>query len=144
MSVVIKETLILDKGFSETNYKRLQNTLVYIENNLIDSHGGMCLTIDSLIQINNIIAGSNNINLKKVNVKPYGFDRMCMDKNQIEDKLYQITDQFNEVKITSVKFYSILLSEIRPFYDENGRTRKILLTIEDKNKVISETKNQEF
>ena len=30
MSVVIKETLILDKGFSETNYKRLQNTLVYI------------------------------------------------------------------------------------------------------------------
>ena len=144
MYVVIKETLILDKGFSETNYKRLQNTLVYIENNLIDSHGGMCLTIDSLIQINNIIAGSNNINLKKVNVKPYGFDRMCMDKNQIEDKLYQITDQFNEVKITSVKFYSILLSEIRPFYDENGRTRKILLTIEDKNKVISETKNQEF
>ena len=144
MSVVIKETLILDKGFSETNYKRLQNTLVYIENNLIDSHGGMCLTIDSLIQINNIIPGSNNINLKKVNVKPYGFDRMCMDKNQIEDKLYQITDQFNEVKITSVKFYSILLSEIRPFYDENGRTRKILLTIEDKNKVISETKNQEF
>ena len=104
----------------------------------------MCLTIDPLIQINNIIAGSNNINLKKVNVKPYGFDRMCMDKNQIEDKLYQITDQFNEVKITSVKFYSILLSEIRPFYDENGRTRKILLTIEDKNKVISETKNQEF
>ena len=144
MSVVIKETLILDKGFSETKYKRLQHTLVYIENNLIDSHGGMCLTIDSLIQINNIIAGSNNINLKKVNVKPYGFDRMCMDKNQIEDKLYQITDQFNEVKITSVKFYSILLSEIRPFYDENGRTRKILLTIEDKNKVISETKNQEF
>ena len=144
MSAVIKETLILDKGFSETNYKRLQNTLVYIENNLIDSHGGMCLTIDSLIQINNIIAGSNNINLKKVNVKPYGFDRMCMDKNQIEDKLYQITDQFDEVKITSVKFYSILLSEIRPFYDENGRTCKILFTIEDKNKVISETKNQEF
>ena len=92
MSAVIKETLILDKGFSETNYKRLQNTLVYIENNLIDSHGCMCLTIDSLIQINNIIASSNNINLKKVNVKPYGFDRMCMDKNQIEDKLYRITD----------------------------------------------------
>ena len=144
MSVVIKETLILDKGFSETNYKRLQNTLVYIENNLIDSHGCMCLTIDSLIQINNIIAGSNNINLKKVNAKPYGFDRICMDKNQMEDKLYQIKDQFNEGKITSVKFYSILLSEIRPFYDENGRTRKILFTIEDKNKVISETKNQEF
>ena len=92
MSVVIKETLILDKGFSETNYKRLQNTLVYIENDLIDSHGCMCLTIDSLIQINNIIAGSNNINLKKVNIKPYGSDRMCMDKNQIEDKLYRITD----------------------------------------------------
>ena len=29
---------------------------------------------------------------------------MYMDKNLIEDKLYQITDQFNRRKITPVKF----------------------------------------
>ena len=31
-----------------------------------------------------------------------------MDKELIEDKFYQITDQFNERKITTTKFYSIL------------------------------------
>ena len=60
--------------------KRLQRDLVYIENNLIDSDGGMYLTVDSLIEINNIITGSNNITLRKVNVKPYGFHKMYMDK----------------------------------------------------------------
>ena len=40
----------------------------------------MCLTVNSLIEINNIITGSNNITLRKVNVKPYGFDKMYMDK----------------------------------------------------------------
>ena len=40
----------------------------------------MYLTVDSLIKTNNIITGSNNITLRKVNVKPYGFDKMYMDK----------------------------------------------------------------
>ena len=53
---------------------------IHIENNLIDSDGGMYLTVDSLIEINNIITGSNNITLRKVNVKPYGFHKMYMDK----------------------------------------------------------------
>ena len=81
---VIKEILISEKKFTETNYKRLQKALLYIENNLIDS-GGMYLTVDSLIEINNIITSSNNITLRKVNVKPYGFDKMCMDKELIKD-----------------------------------------------------------
>ena len=38
----------------------------------------MCLTVDSLIEINNIITDSDNITLRKV--KPYGFDKMYMDK----------------------------------------------------------------
>ena len=67
----------------------------------------MYLTVDSLIEIN-IITGSNNITLRKINVNPYGFDKMYMNKELIEDKLYQIIDQFNEKKITSTKFYSIL------------------------------------
>ena len=77
---VIKEILISEKDFSETNYKRLQKGLVCIENNLIESDGGMYLTVYSLIEINNIITGSNNITFRKVNVKPYGFDKMYVYK----------------------------------------------------------------
>ena len=63
---VLKETSISEKVFTETNYKRLQKTLLYIKNNLIDSNSGMHLTVDYLIEINNIITSSNNIALKKL------------------------------------------------------------------------------
>ena len=59
----------------------------------------MYLTVDSLIEINKVITDSNNINLRKVNVKTYGFDKMNMDKDIVEDKPYQIIDQFNETKL---------------------------------------------
>ena len=91
----------------------------------------MYLTVDSLIEISNIITSSNNITLRKVYVKPYGSDKIYMDKELIEDKLYQIIDQFNERKITSTKFYSILLNKIHPFYDGNGKTCKILFANDD-------------
>ena len=54
-----------------------------------------------------------------------------MDKESIEDKLYQIMDQFNERKVTSAKFYSILLNKMHPFYDGNGRTCKIVCDNDD-------------
>ena len=46
------------------------------------------LTAHSLICVNNIITNSNNITLRKINVKPYVYDKMYMDKYFIEDKLY--------------------------------------------------------
>ena len=101
---VIKEILISEKNFTKTNYKKIQKALIYIENNLIDSDGGMYLIVDSLIELNNITTGSNNITLRKFNLKPYGFDKTYIDKELIEDKLYQIIHQFNERKITSTKF----------------------------------------
>ena len=70
---VIKEILILEKVFTETNYKKLQKALIYIEKNSIDSDGGRYLAADPLIEINNIITSSNTISLTKVNVKPYEF-----------------------------------------------------------------------
>ena len=70
---VIKEILILEKVFPETNYKKLQKALVYIESNSIDSDVGRYLADDSLIEMNDIITGLNNITLRKVNVKPYDF-----------------------------------------------------------------------
>ena len=47
-------------------------------------------------------------------------------KDLIQDKLYQLIDQFHERKITPVGFYSRLLKAVRPFYDANGRTSKML------------------
>ena len=48
----------------------------------------MYLIIDSLIEINSIITDSNNVTFRKVNVKPYGFHKMYMDKELIDDSLY--------------------------------------------------------
>ena len=91
----------------------------------------MYLTVDFLIEINNIITSSNNITLIKVNIKPYGFDKMYMDKELIEDKLHQIIDQLNKIKITSKRFYTILLNKTHPLYAGNGRTCKILFANDD-------------
>ena len=44
--------------------------LMYTKNNLIDSDDNLYLTVDSLIDINNMITSSNNIILRKVNIKP--------------------------------------------------------------------------
>ena len=89
----------------------------------------MYLTADSLIGIRNIMTSSNNITLRKVSAKGYGFDKIYMDIELIEDKLYQIIDQFSERKITSTKFYSILLNKIHPFYDD--RSCEILFANDD-------------
>ena len=47
--------MILEKGFTDTNYERSNKGMSYIENNLIDSDRNMYLAVDSLIEINNII-----------------------------------------------------------------------------------------
>ena len=67
------------------NYKRLQVPLLYKKSILIDSDGVMYLTFGSLKEEH--ITTLNNITLEKVKVKPYGFDKMYMDKELIEDKL---------------------------------------------------------
>ena len=104
----------------------MTKTLVYIKNNLIDSNGDIYLTIDSLIEINNI-TGSNNITLRKVIAKPYGFDKIYMDKELIEYKLYERSER----KITSAKFFSVLLNKVHSFYEGNGTTCKILFANDD-------------
>ena len=52
-----------------------------------------------MIDNNSIIIGLNNFALRKVNVKPRGYDRKYMDTDVIEDKLYQLVDRFNERKL---------------------------------------------
>lgn len=41
----------------------------------------MYLNIDSLMEINNLITGSNNIVLRKVTVNPYGYDKCIWINN---------------------------------------------------------------
>ena len=93
---IIKEIFISEKEFTGTNYERLK------KKSYIDSHYNMYLKVDSLIKIT--ITGSNNITLRKVNVKPCGFQKMYMDRDLIEDNLYQRIDQFNERKVTPTIF----------------------------------------
>ena len=50
----------------------------------------MQLAVDSLIDINNITIDSNNFTLGKVNVKPYGYDDIYIDKDLVKEKVYQI------------------------------------------------------
>ena len=54
---------------------------------------------------------------------------MYRDKDLIDIIFCQKIDQFNEIKITLAKFYSILLKEIHPFYDGTARMYKINLLI---------------
>ena len=75
---IIKKYISFIKDFTDTNYETLKKALNYIENNFIDSDGNMYLRGDSLIDFTNIVAGLNNITLRKVNVKSYGFDKMYM------------------------------------------------------------------
>ena len=88
------------------------------------------MTVDSLMDINNIITSPNNITLRKVNVKTYGYDKVYMDKELIEDKLYQLKDQSDERKINHRNFYFALLDNIHPFYDINGRNCKIFFHLQ--------------
>ena len=54
-----------------------------------------------------------------------------MDKELLENKLYQIIDQFNGRKIKCTKLCLILLNKIHLFYDGNGRTCEILFANDD-------------
>ena len=84
---VLKETLISEKELTEMNSEKL-GTLAYIKSNLIYRDSNMYLTVDSLIEINNIITGANSITLQKVNVMSCGFDKTYMNKDLTENKLY--------------------------------------------------------
>ena len=55
---------------------------------------------------------------------------MYIDKDLIEDKLYQFMDQFNERKINHREFYFPLIDNIHPFCDGKGRTCKKLFQLQ--------------
>ena len=60
----------------------------FIKENLISKDGDLFLTVDSLITLNNMITGSNNLNLRTCEVKPAGYDKYYMHSTHIESALY--------------------------------------------------------
>ena len=110
----------------DINFEKNEKSIDIHKKNLIDSDNNMNLTVDALTDINNIITGSNSVTLRKFNVKLHWYDKMYIDKDLIEDKLYQLIDKFIERKIDYKDFYSILINNTHPFYDDNEKTCKIL------------------
>ena len=102
---------------------------------LLNEDGDLFLTVDSLITVNNYVRGSNNKQLRQINVKSAFHNKQYMDFSQIESELYVLVDKFNERQITARCFCNKFLDEIHPFSDGNGRTCKILF--EDKYKFLS-------
>ena len=64
----------------------------YLKNSLLDPDSNKYFTVESLIEINNIITGSSNITLRKFHVKQYVLDDIKMDKYLIEYSLLKIRD----------------------------------------------------
>ena len=118
--------LIEEKELSLLNFKRLTQALTYKNTELVTSDGDLLLTVDSLITLNNIVTGSNNLSLRSVNVRPAFYKKQYLDFTKIEFELYKLVDLFNDRYITNRQFYQTFLNEIHPFLDGNGRTCKIL------------------
>ena len=58
----VKKLLVPEKEFSDNNFEKLKNGLVYIKNNLFGSNNNMYLAVNSLMDRNNVTS-SNNIAL---------------------------------------------------------------------------------
>ena len=71
-----EKTLIFEKELSDIDFERVKNALMYIKNNVIDSDENMYVTFESLIDASNTVTSSNNITLRKANVKPCEYDIM--------------------------------------------------------------------
>ena len=108
------------------NFIRMIRACNFKDNELINNDGDLCLTVDSLIRINNLITDSHNIQLRQINVKPAFYDKQYMDFTRIESELYTLVDKFNERQRTPRRFFNTFLDKIHPFSDGNGRTCKIL------------------
>ena len=118
-----------EKEMTEDNFFRMVKAYKYIQTKLLTTEGDLFLTVDSLITLNNIITNSNNIFLRRVNVKPAGYNKQYMHFDKIESELYRLIDQFNDRFISKRYFIKKFLNEIYPFLDGNGRLVKLCFVI---------------
>ena len=64
-----------------------------------------------MIDTNNIVTDLNNVVLRKVNVKPYQYNKMYVDKNLAGDNL--LIDQFNERQYI---YFMMVMGELKRYY----------------------------
>lgn len=124
MAALMKILFEEDK-YSDLNYYLMQLPFEYRSKYLSNKDGGLFLTVDSLIELNNIITHSQNSELRRVNVKPAGHSKMYMDRRFVEVSLYCLLGNVNGRIISQQDFCRAFL-EIHPFRDGNGRTCKLL------------------
>ena len=119
----INRILTEEREQSEINFQRMENALSFKRS--LELEGQLLLTVDSLITINNVILNTNNLGLRKNDVKPAGYNRKYMSFYHIEPALTGLIDTFNAGKLIPKTFVETFL-KIHPFADGNGRTCKIL------------------
>ena len=124
MTKMLKE----EKEYSDLNYFNMKQALDYKQKHLQNKDGDMFLTADSLIELNNLILGTNNMELRKINATNPYFPWWC-----VESSLYILVDDFKDRRLRNRDFYDHFM-EIHPFLDGNGRTCKLLFI----NQVIQE------
>lgn len=68
----LQKILVEEGENNDVNYYFMPAVLEYKNAYLTNKNRDMVLAVDSLIRLNNIIAGSQHIGLRHVNVKPAG------------------------------------------------------------------------
>ena len=104
----------------------MKTALDYKEKYLQNKERDMFLTVNSLIEVNNLILRKNNTELRKLNVQSAGYaTNPYLAWWCLESSLYILLDEFNERRKKNRDFCERFI-EIHPFLDGNGRTCKLL------------------
>ena len=111
MNESIVKILKEEKKYTDLTYFNMKTALDYKEKYLQNKERNMFLTVYSLIEVDNLIMGKNNTELRrKVNVKPAGyttnpyFPWWC-----IENSLYILLDESNKRHIKNRDFWDCFM-----------------------------------
>ena len=122
---IIKQILNEEKEYSKKKFINMLKSYVFIQNNLKENGKNLLLTMQSLLDLNNIILNTKNPTFRLKQVKPAGYNFHYMDYKIVSFHLQILVDNWNSRYLTPRRFIQSFL-EIHPFLDGNGRTSKIL------------------
>ena len=93
MNEAIVKILKEENEYNDLNYFNMKTALDYKEKYLQNKGGDMFLTVDFLVEVNNLILGKNNTKLRKLSVKPAGYaTNLYFPWWCIESSLYILLD----------------------------------------------------